>query len=823
MASTILQNLLAPPSLELSVQKATSALNCQYTSLDQLDELEDVVLQAQARYNDLQSKVNISQTHLDKCLAETQTTATTHLGQVHELSHSRAALSDELSQLSKELVSVLSDGNEEPTLLEDMETHHRNLKELEHVKVYVEVVEYALRASERAVKDVQSSTAITPESLQQYGTLLHFVNKANAATSSVEDGTGQQKLHLTSFLENIRDKTWRDIKAHLYDSLATAVEQLGWPSAIDYASCAPSYRQAFETEFLKLVSLQLLGRKLHKRADFKLDEKEGIYAVEALVQPVSLRFKYHYDGKRDTNRLDKPEWYFTYVLNIAHEHHHFLDTVVQRLLSKSEYKQMSAWDEFCLLLLPLLSRKVKKAAPNLLNHPSLFAHTIYQALIFDAAFVEEGFKLDNTSAGAMPESGRWGGISEVILGNPLWFNAWLQAEKKFVDDQYLEIVSSPDAWGIADEGAEEIIARDVKATNSARRIRALVDQITDRFSPLPSPHERTQFLISVQLPVLELYRARIISALDAFESVSFAFVRSVPGALSITLPGHDTTVSVDTRSLTSGVEGVQRLCKALLSATYIHASLEAWTEEVFFLELWQDILRDPLLKKQAEGCALLPNAHFSSDVAHKTVFDEMMSRYQKVVSRAEDMTVQQVCGEIEAGLRNHFNVSTGSTANASEDGIALSQTLLGPIALLSSHLAFLRLTLPLITLTSLYRRIAGRLSEHILQRQILYRGNFSKHEGTTLQAECELWVETCHTALAGVLGGGRKRVESPWTKLLQAGRLVGADESAWDTITQATFGMESEEDWEKVMMETTGLAEMGREDVSRLLRRRDDC
>ena len=47
-----------------------------------------------------------------------------------------------------------------------------------------------------------------------------------------------------------------------------------------------------------------------------------------------------------------------------------------------------------------------------------------------------------------------------------------------VEDQYHDIVSASDAWAIAEEGEEEIIARDVKATNSARRIRALVDQVT---------------------------------------------------------------------------------------------------------------------------------------------------------------------------------------------------------------------------------------------------------------------------------------------------------------------------------------------------------
>ena len=58
-----------------------------------------------------------------------------------------------------------------------------------------------------------------------------------------------------------------------------------------------------------------------------------------------------------------------------------------------------------------------------------------------------------------------------------------------VEGQYQEVIGASDAWVIADEGEEEqIVARDVKATNSARRIRALVNQITGKklLSPFPS-------------------------------------------------------------------------------------------------------------------------------------------------------------------------------------------------------------------------------------------------------------------------------------------------------------------------------------------------
>lgn len=55
-----------------------------------------------------------------------------------------------------------------------------------------------------------------------------------------------------------------------------------------------------------------------------------------------MRFRYHFDGKRQTNRLDKPEWYFTHVLNLMHEHKPFMTTHIQPLLEKGGYGDVNA-------------------------------------------------------------------------------------------------------------------------------------------------------------------------------------------------------------------------------------------------------------------------------------------------------------------------------------------------------------------------------------------------------------------------------------------------------------------------------------------------
>lgn len=70
--------------------------------------------------------------------------------------------------------------------------------------------------------------------------------------------------------------------------------------------------------------------------------REGLYPLQTLLEPITLRFRYHFDGKRQTNRLDKPEWYLTHVLNLMHEHRPFVSEILQGLLQKGGYGHINA-------------------------------------------------------------------------------------------------------------------------------------------------------------------------------------------------------------------------------------------------------------------------------------------------------------------------------------------------------------------------------------------------------------------------------------------------------------------------------------------------
>ncbi len=154
MSSQEIQSLLAPADTQQAYSKASIYLNSKFSSLEDLGCLEKDVTEAQQRRDELETRVRRIDTgsHLHAHRLHTSSASSFQVKNQH--SHSRNAsgrrvtsvavhkncplerhsLADELASLSQDLVSSLSDVNRPPTLLEDIETLHRNLKELKSVK-----------------------------------------------------------------------------------------------------------------------------------------------------------------------------------------------------------------------------------------------------------------------------------------------------------------------------------------------------------------------------------------------------------------------------------------------------------------------------------------------------------------------------------------------------------------------------------------------------------------------------------------------------------------------------------------------------------------
>lgn len=86
-----------------------------------------------------------SESNIQKLRSEEVTSASLRLHSAQELSLLGHSLADELSSLFGQLLSDQSQPGESSTLLEDLEAMHRNLREQESIKAYVQVIHRALQ------------------------------------------------------------------------------------------------------------------------------------------------------------------------------------------------------------------------------------------------------------------------------------------------------------------------------------------------------------------------------------------------------------------------------------------------------------------------------------------------------------------------------------------------------------------------------------------------------------------------------------------------------------------------------------------------------
>ncbi|KAN0061147.1 hypothetical protein ACQY0O_006882 [Thecaphora frezii] len=364
-----------------------------------------------------------------------------------------------------------------------------------------------------------------------------------------------------------------------------------------------------------------------KRIAAGSDEYVPLLATQVFVEPLLLRFRYHFDGTRSTNRLDKPEWYLSHVASLIRSQAAvFLPPVrgvpgsggpIARLCRfyanggepedgvRRAYRYIDTYAELLHGLLMPLRRKLASSMPSLLEHPSLLAHTVFQALTFDADLGEQ-FPASLTvlrNAGTAK-------LADDILANQEWFTRWLEGEKEFALRRFEDVVNAPDAWAI---GASDSIAEDdehivsalvaseagggaaaddvsSKTTKSARAVIEILESVTERYRPLPSLAQRLSFLAVVQLPILRAYHQRLSKSLDAFESLSSAFARAMPGEISAGIGAAAGVSAGSTDSdMVRGLRGLGRLIKAMLSASYICDELERWAETAFFVEMSEDL------------------------------------------------------------------------------------------------------------------------------------------------------------------------------------------------------------------------------------------
>ncbi|GAA5905863.1 hypothetical protein JCM8208_003360 [Rhodotorula glutinis] len=836
--------LLAPPSLDQARTSArghlSSALPSPLTASQLGPTLAKLLEQQQARAAQLEHDLEASR---DKSAA-LLTSARAHLEQVKQrtgaLKEGHAQVDAGLRSARVQLVSGLEardDGGDGLTLRERLVELSEQRKELEAARTWFGAVAKAEELGFTVLRSLEAGSL--PQAFRAYVGLIEYIKAVYADSDSAKGAQGGAGLvALTSHLVGMANSVWSSLVRVLSSRLLGKLEVLGWPQPFEEA--LDPYEDArvaeFQTAFADLLTLELVQANNPipgppKTGVLASTKPKPLLALAPLVHPLLLRFKWQFDGDRSTNRIDKPEYPLSHVLNLLTAHERFFGEDIQYLLDSNGFEHIDAINEFTSLLLPPLASRLRHHLPQLLSMPPVLAHTVYQVVEFDQQLRSRGYRPRTWPTVLRPDEvppeedeSEWEGLGETILGRDEWFSRWLDGEREFFDQRYYDCIAAADAWHIVPEvdfDAGES-GSGTRPTNSALRVKELAEQLSERYRPLPLRHT-LPFLLSLHLPLLQSYAARITSALDAFESLSFGIL---PGALG------------QTTAATAGVGGVVRLVRAGVSARWMSERCEEWGEDAFFLTLY-DYLSTAIATPGKLDDTLQDAAEDVLDNSEGTTFDRERKTFESLAERSEELIVRHSVREVVSDLKPYFNkrwdVASGEDDSAD---LSLSPELISPLSLLSSLLSTIIQSYPPSTRTTLYRRIAAGLAQALFDRLLV-------SHGWTESSAQQLQYDLQHGFLVAAREAGmpQKGLQRGWdvaragatvlalpAMASQQGGYAPGGEWTFSKVMQVVFdddsvGAAGEEGGRFAeVMDELGVGEaLSRAEVQQLMRRRPEC
>ncbi|XP_045106391.1 LOW QUALITY PROTEIN: RAD50-interacting protein 1-like [Portunus trituberculatus] len=228
--------------------------------------------------------------------------------------------------------------------------------------------------------------------------------------------------------------------------------------------------------------------------------------IQLLVNPLQVRFLYHFSGNRSTNNKNNPEWYFIQLLKWIVDHESFLVHRIQPVLDRCGRGEVLAKVEFMRGLVRLAAIKVTSDLAQLQDDDDLFCATIQEVLHFHRELCDvHGYP--HTQPAILS-----------VLTEPRVFPRWLALERKFALELMDELVSSEGAWEEEEEGGGGggggggAGGGGGGGARCGEKVILLLQGITDRYKQLPQPGHRIQFL-ELQLDLLDDFRVRLLQVM----------------------------------------------------------------------------------------------------------------------------------------------------------------------------------------------------------------------------------------------------------------------------------------------------------------------
>lgn len=494
------------------------------------------------------------------------------------------------------------------------------------------------------------------------------------------------------------------------------LKSLSWPKANARVPSATRKRWSeLCRQMLRLQRFDLLHRHKTNRTKKSMQEPMVLLPFEFMVEPLAQRFQYHFSGDRTTNRIDKPDFFLRHVLDLIGDYSEFVELELQPVLLHEFHNTdladtpayIDATSAWITALLPTLQNKLIDILPELSKQPGLISNLVQEVIWFDEQLTQDWAYTPLSPAKP------YRGLAHYLLTELGALKPWLAAERSFAVERYHVIVANGESDATDYESVSAAIS---KPTTAAVQLKDLLETITQRYKSLSSFSHKIVFLVDIQLTILDQFQNYLYEKLRVYLSDS----TMIGGILSknITIGNEET----------KGLRAPEYLVRILGPCEYLEQTMRDWSDDVFFLELWEE------LQYRTQNAGSITGDFSMADVAAKTsaaltsksgeaeqleelqgaLFDEPISSYRGLRARTEKALIELLIVDFRSALQGYTKISDWASLRPVSSASSANAELEGLTRLLERYLGFLAKALGRSTLRRIMRPVGHSIGDFFL-------------------------------------------------------------------------------------------------------------
>ncbi|KAK6462569.1 TIP-1 family-domain-containing protein [Scheffersomyces coipomensis] len=400
---------------------------------------------------------------------------------------------------------------------------------------------------------------------------------------------------------------------------------------------------------------------------------ETWWALDILLYKFIIRFEYHFNTDKETNKITKPEWALNFIETFLSEDLVRINLIVEDIFKSK--KRIATYEIITSLLKPLrgkilntlssLNKSIevhKEDAVNREKTGRLLSHLIFELSSFDQR-LRNSYKYNpHIDDFDHAPTKKWTGLTGDVLlrGNDesLAVSNWLNFEQELANKRFnSEILQPADAFkidydyqGSSYDGDKEDLSKSkklLKPTYSAYGLVKLFDNLSSHFQTLSIVKYQLKYVSSIQLNLIQIYFDNLNRLFKDF-STTFnqkSVLNFIPGGLNET---QAKTSDADT--IANGLKGLEMLTEIYCSAKFISNALDYWGDQLIYIQLWEAYKS---ISSEAQN-----------DIS---IFGGSLKQYddflEKIISKYEDYFKK----EIRSAIKEYANTSQWNyESNSSE-------------------------------------------------------------------------------------------------------------------------------------------------------------